>query len=95
MLPDTRNKNIYVYGICVGISTVYKILETLLLKGDETSPYGHDQHTIKCSLTKGIRIYVVYGWGSQWFSRYYSTSVPSHFKQEMPKYLGNRSNPHP
>jgi hypothetical protein len=31
MLPDTRNKNMY--GVWVGISTVFKILEHLQLKG--------------------------------------------------------------
>jgi hypothetical protein len=36
----------------VGISTVFKILEHLWFKGDVTIPYGHDQHTIKFSLTQ-------------------------------------------
>jgi hypothetical protein len=30
--------------------------------------------TITCSLTQGTNMYMVYGWGSQRFSRYWSTS---------------------
>jgi hypothetical protein len=36
MLLDTRNKNIY--GLGVGISTVFKILGHFLFKGDKTTP---------------------------------------------------------
>jgi hypothetical protein len=45
-----------------------------LIKGNVTIPYCHDQHTIQCSLTQETRIYMVYGWVSQRFSRYLSTS---------------------
>jgi hypothetical protein len=51
MFRDTRTKNIY--GMWVGISIVFKILEHLWCKGDGTILYGHDQHTIKCSVTQG------------------------------------------
>jgi hypothetical protein len=60
MFLDTRNKNIY--GIGMRISTVIEISEHLLFKVDGTIPYGHDQHTIKCPLTKGKRINI-YGLG--------------------------------
>jgi hypothetical protein len=36
MLLDTRNKNIY--GLGVGISTVFKILGYLLFKGEQDHP---------------------------------------------------------
>jgi hypothetical protein len=72
MFPDTMNKNIYV--VWVGISTIVKLLEHLWCKRDMAIPYGHDQHTIKGSLTQGTRIHMVYILGSQRFSIYYNTS---------------------
>jgi hypothetical protein len=65
---------IRIYGLWVGILKVFKILEHLWFKGDVTIPFGHDQHTIKCSFRQGTRIYMVYGWGSQRFSIYLSIS---------------------
>jgi hypothetical protein len=62
MFPDTRNKNIYMYGLWVGKSTVFKILEHLSCKEDRTIPYRHDQYTIKFSLTRGTR-YIQYIYG--------------------------------
>jgi hypothetical protein len=56
MLLDTRNKNIY--GLCVGMSTVFNISEHLRFK--ETTLYGHDLHTIRCYLTQETRIYVLW-----------------------------------
>jgi hypothetical protein len=44
MFLDTRNKDMF--GLQVGISIVFKILEHLGCKGDGTIPYSHDQHTI-------------------------------------------------
>jgi hypothetical protein len=44
MLLDTRNKNIY--GLGLGISTVFKIFGDFLLRGDGITPYGRDLHTI-------------------------------------------------
>jgi hypothetical protein len=38
-------------------SMSFKILEHLWFKGHGTIPYDHGQHTIKCSLTQGTRIY--------------------------------------
>jgi hypothetical protein len=37
MFPDTRNKNIHVYGLWVGISTISKLLEHLGFRG--TGPF--------------------------------------------------------
>jgi hypothetical protein len=54
MFHDTRNKSIY--GVWVGFSVVFKILEHLTFKGDRTIPYGHNQHSIKCSLSQETRI---------------------------------------
>jgi hypothetical protein len=50
MFFDTRNKNMY--GLGVGITTVFKIAEHFLFKGGGAgiTPYGHDLHTIRCSL---------------------------------------------
>jgi hypothetical protein len=50
MFLDTRNKNMY--GLGVGISTVFEIAEHFLFNGGRggTTPYVHDLHTIKCSL---------------------------------------------
>jgi hypothetical protein len=45
MFPETRNKN--TYGLWVGTSMVFKILEHLWFKGDVIILYGHDQHAIK------------------------------------------------
>jgi hypothetical protein len=56
LLLDARNKNIYGWG--VGISTVFEIFGHFLFK-DGTIPYGHDLHTIWCSLVQGTRIYTV------------------------------------
>jgi hypothetical protein len=56
VFADKRNKNIY--GLWMGISTVFKILKHFRFKGDETIQYGHDQHTIKCSLTQRTNIYI-------------------------------------
>jgi hypothetical protein len=53
MFPDTRNKN--VYGLWVGISTVFNILEHLQIKGDRTTPYGHDLYIP----SEETRIYMV------------------------------------
>jgi hypothetical protein len=63
IFPDKRNKNIHVYGLWVGISTVFKILKLLWCKGNRIIPHGHDLHNIKCSLTQGTRMlrYMVYG----------------------------------
>jgi hypothetical protein len=49
------------YGLGVGISTVFEILGHFLFKGDRTTPYGHDLYTIRWSLTQGTRIYMVWG----------------------------------
>jgi hypothetical protein len=57
MFLDTRNKNMY--GLRVGISTVFEIFRHFLFKEDGTTPYGHDLYTIRCSLTQGTRIYMV------------------------------------
>jgi hypothetical protein len=55
MFLDTINKNIHVYGLGVGISTVSEIAEHFLFKGG-TTPYVHDLHTIRCSLARGTGI---------------------------------------
>jgi hypothetical protein len=46
MLLDTKTKNMY--GVGVGISTVFEIFGHFLFKGDvlRTTLYGHDPHTI-------------------------------------------------
>jgi hypothetical protein len=36
--------------------------------GDRTTLNCHDLHTIRCSLTHGTRMYMVYGWGSRYIS---------------------------
>jgi hypothetical protein len=38
MFLDTINKNIHVYGLGLGISTVFKILGHLLFKGGQDHP---------------------------------------------------------
>jgi hypothetical protein len=55
MFPDTRNKKMY--GLGMGISTDFKILQHLRIKWDITFSYGHDMHTMNCSLTQGTIIY--------------------------------------
>jgi hypothetical protein len=72
MLLNTRKKNIY--GLGVGISTVFKIFSNFNFLGGGVDPRGHDLHTIGCPLTQGTRIYMVLGWGSQQFSRYSAIS---------------------
>jgi hypothetical protein len=57
MFFDTRNKNMY--GLGVGISTVFEILGHFLFREDRTTPYDHDLFTIRCSLTQGTRTYMV------------------------------------
>jgi hypothetical protein len=49
MLLDTRNKNLY--GLGVGISVVLRYYNTSCLRGDRTTMYHHDLHTIRCYLT--------------------------------------------
>jgi hypothetical protein len=49
MRLDTRNKDIY--GLGVGDSTVFKIIEHLRFKGDGTTPYGHDLNYIPSDAT--------------------------------------------
>jgi hypothetical protein len=56
MLLGTRNNNIYDLG--VGISVVFKILGHFLFKGDGTTMYCHDLHTIRCKLIQETRIYM-------------------------------------
>jgi hypothetical protein len=56
MLLDTRNKNIYSLG--VGILVVFEILRHFLFKGDGTTMYCHDLHTIRCNLTQETKIYM-------------------------------------
>jgi hypothetical protein len=73
MLLNTRNKNIY--GLGVGISTVFKIFSNFNFLGGGVDPRGHDLHTIGCPLTQGTRIYMVLGRGSQRFSRYSAVSL--------------------
>jgi hypothetical protein len=59
----------------VGISWVLEIIGHFLFKGEHPwdRPIWSWLHTITCFLTQGKRIYMVYGLGSQWFSRYWST----------------------
>jgi hypothetical protein len=57
MLLNTRNKNIY--GLGVGISTVFKIFSNFPFLGGGVDPRGHDLHTIGCYLTQETRIYRV------------------------------------
>jgi hypothetical protein len=57
MLLNTRKKNIY--GLGVGISTVFKIFSNFNFLGGGVDPRGHDLHTIRCFLTQGKRIYMV------------------------------------
>jgi hypothetical protein len=40
------------YGLGMGISTVFEVFDHLLIKGDRTSLYGHVLHTIRCYLTR-------------------------------------------
>jgi hypothetical protein len=68
MLLDTRNKNIY--GLGVGISTVFEIFGHFMFNDGLDHPYGLYLHTIWCSLIQGTRIYTVWGWRIQQFSRY-------------------------
>jgi hypothetical protein len=42
MLLDIRNKNIHVYGLGVGVSVVFEILQHFLFKG------GRDHHFMTC-----------------------------------------------
>jgi hypothetical protein len=42
MFLDTRNKSMY--GLGVGISTVFEILGHFLFEGDKTIKYGHNLH---------------------------------------------------
>jgi hypothetical protein len=57
MLLDIRNKNIY--GLGVGISTVFEIFGHFLYqeRGERITPYGYDLHTISWYLTQETRIY--------------------------------------
>jgi hypothetical protein len=57
MLLNTRNKNIY--GLGVGISTVFKIFSNFPFLGGGVDPRGHGQNTIGCYLTHETRIYIV------------------------------------
>jgi hypothetical protein len=50
MFLDTTNKNIY--GLWVGTSTGFNILEHLWFKGDGNTLFGHDLYTIRCYLTQ-------------------------------------------
>jgi hypothetical protein len=62
-----------VYGLGVGISTVFVILGHFLCQGDRTTSYGHDLYTIRCSLmfldTRNKDMCGL-GWRHQRFSRY-------------------------
>jgi hypothetical protein len=44
MVLETRNKNMY--GLGVGISTVFENFGHFLFNGDGTTPYDHDLQTI-------------------------------------------------
>jgi hypothetical protein len=60
MSLDTRNKNIY----GVGISMSFEVFDYFLgIKGERTTPYGYDLHTIRCYLIQEIRIYIWYRGG--------------------------------
>jgi hypothetical protein len=57
MLLDTRNNNIF--GLEEGISNVVEILGHFLFKGDRTTRYSHDLHTIRCYFTQETTKYLV------------------------------------
>jgi hypothetical protein len=52
---ETTNKNIY--GLGVGISTVFEIFSNFPFLGGGVNSMGHDLHTIECTLAQGTRIY--------------------------------------
>jgi hypothetical protein len=52
----TQETIIYICGLEVGISKVSEILGDFLFKGDGTTIYSHDLHTIRCYLTQETRI---------------------------------------
>jgi hypothetical protein len=54
LLLDTRNKNIY--GLGMGISTVFEIFGHFLYQGDRINQVGYD-YTIRCYLTQETRNY--------------------------------------
>jgi hypothetical protein len=54
---NTRNKNIY--GLGVGISTVFEIFSNFPFLGGGVDPWGPDLHIIGCPLTQGTKIYMV------------------------------------
>jgi hypothetical protein len=53
------------------ISTV--LFGYILFQEDRITPQCHSLHTIRCSLTQEIRIFMVKGWQTQRFSRYLDT----------------------
>jgi hypothetical protein len=57
MLLDTTNSNIF--GLEEGIASVFEILGHVLFKGDRTTIYSHDLHTIRCYFTQETTKYLV------------------------------------
>jgi hypothetical protein len=57
MSLKTMNKNIY--GLGVGISTVFEIFSYSPFHWDGVDPRGHDLYNIGCPLKQGTRIYMV------------------------------------
>jgi hypothetical protein len=62
---DTRNKIIWFRG--GDLNSFQDIWALPVSSGDRITLYGHDLHTIRCCFTQETRIYMVKGWGSQWF----------------------------
>jgi hypothetical protein len=65
-----HEKQEYVWFRGENLNSFKKNLATSCLRGNRTTLYDHDLHTIWCFLTQGTRIYRVEGWRIQQLSRY-------------------------
>jgi hypothetical protein len=52
MFPDTKDTNMYGLGVVISFGHFL-----FMGGGGGATPYGHDLHTIWCSLTQGTRVY--------------------------------------